>query len=71
MGLGSHAERHKSPKKVTLIVDQGPRDRTRYRVVQALNSVAFPMGRKLSQDDLRRIMDSGVEVVVKLRKGGE
>lgn len=69
MAFDSNPERFKNGKKVTLIVDQGSRDRSRYRVVQALNSVAFPMGRKLSQDDLRRIMDSGVEVIVKLRKG--
>ena len=70
MGLGSHEDRHRKVKKVVLFVDQGKRDRSRYRVVQAVNSVAFPMGRKLTQEDLRRIMDSGVEVVVKLRKEG-
>lgn len=68
--MDAHEDRlKKSGKRVILIVDQGPRDRSRYRVVQAMNSVAFPMGRKLSQDDIRKIMAQGIEVVVKLRKG--
>ena len=56
-------------RKVTLYVDQGRRDRIRYRVVKATNSVAFQMGRLLSQTDLRHIMDQGIEVIVTLRKG--
>lgn len=67
MGLDS---KPKGGKKVVLYIDQGRRDRTRYRVVKCVNSVAFQMGRKLTQDEVRRIMDSGVEVIVQLRKEG-
>lgn len=55
-------------RRTVLVLEQSERGRTRYRVVQALNSVAWPMGRMLHQDEVRRIIESGVEVVVKLRK---
>jgi hypothetical protein len=70
MGLDANDARWQKGRKVVLVLEQTARQRTRYRVTQALNSVAWQMGRMLRQDEVRRIIQSGVEVVVKLRKEG-
>jgi hypothetical protein len=68
MAMRGHEGRFSSRRKVTLYVDQSPRDRSRYRIVKAVNSINFPMGRKISAEKLQEFIKSGVEVVVLLRK---
>lgn len=68
MTMKGHEGRFTKGRKVTLYVDQSPRDRSRYRIVKAVNSIHFPMGRKISAEKLQEFIKSGVEVVVLLRK---
>lgn len=63
-----HEGRFKRKLRVTLYVDQSPRDRSRYRIVKAVNSIRFAMGRKISAEKLQAFIKEGVEVVVLLRK---
>jgi hypothetical protein len=68
MPLRGNEGRFAKGRRVTLYVDQSPRDRSRFRIVKAVNSVNFLMGRKLSREELQEFIRSGVEVVVMLRK---
>lgn len=68
MPIRGHEGRFSKGRRVTLYVDQSPRDRSRYRVVKAVNSVNFQMGRKLGRAELQEFIRAGVEVVVLLRK---
>lgn len=68
MAIKGHEERFQKNLRVTLYVDQSTRDRSRFRIVKAVNSVNFPMGRKVSRGELQEFIRSGVEVVVMLRK---
>lgn len=68
MPMRGHEGRFKRDRKVTLYVDQSPRDRSRYRVVKCVNSVNFPMSRKIRQAELQEFIRAGVEVVILLRK---
>jgi len=66
--MQGHEGRFRKKSRITLYVDQSPRDRSRYRIVKAVNSINFPMGRKISAAKLQEFIRAGVEVVVLLRK---
>jgi len=68
MPMRGHEGRFMKDRRVTLYVDQSPRDRSRFRIVKAVNSINFPMGRKVGKAQLQEFIRSGVEVVVLLRK---
>lgn len=59
-------------KKVSgrrVILEQGKRDRTRYTVVQTVNTLEWPVGRKIHQREAQEMIERGIEVIVKMRKG--
>jgi hypothetical protein len=61
------AQKKAGPRKV--ILEQGRRDRTRYTVIQTVNTLEWSVGRKIHQTMVQEMIDKGVEVVVKMRKG--
>lgn len=52
-----------------VVLEQGRRDRTRYTVVQTVNTLEWPVGRKIHMSEAQKMIERGVEVVVKMRKG--
>ena len=69
MGLGTDEQERKPKKRTVVVLEQGKRDRTRYTVVQTINTIAWQVGRKINSDQVQAIIDGArVEVVVRLKK---
>lgn len=67
MGLNYKSSRKMGSRKV--ILEQGKRDRTRYTVVQTVNTLEWSVGRKIHQSEAQGMIERGIEVIVKMRKG--